>query len=115
MVLASIGLLPVAAVVGLGVWARRLARRTSAPPLARYVSYAFAVVGTLPILFGLGSGVYVAIGPVSGQTIDPSQKARALAEGISEAMNCSALGLVVAGIGALWLGFCTWRWRRRAT
>ncbi|MEO8875358.1 MAG: MotA/TolQ/ExbB proton channel family protein, partial [Polyangiaceae bacterium] len=28
--------------------------------------------------------------------VDPSQKARILAEGISEAMNCTAFGLIIA-------------------
>jgi biopolymer transport protein ExbB/TolQ len=30
-----------------------------------------------------------------GESVDPSQKARILAEGISEAMNCTAFGLVI--------------------
>ena len=35
-------------------------------------------------------------GAVGGESVDPSQKARILAEGISEAMNCTAFGLIVA-------------------
>jgi biopolymer transport protein ExbB/TolQ len=34
-------------------------------------------------------------------TADPSEKARRLAEGISEAMNCTAAGLVVGVLGAV--------------
>jgi len=44
----------------------------------------------------------------------PSTLIAALAEGISEAMNCAGIGLVVAAIGGFCLGFCTWRWRPSA-
>jgi hypothetical protein len=37
--------------------------------------------------------------------------ARALAEGISEAMNGGALAAVPAIVAAAWLLFCSWRWR----
>ena len=40
-------------------------------------------------------------GAVSGESVDPSQKARILAEGISEAMNCTAFGLIVALIALI--------------
>jgi hypothetical protein len=43
--------------------------------------------------------------------VEPSQKARILAEAISEAMNCIALALLVVFVGAGWIGF--WKWRRR--
>ena len=35
-------------------------------------------------------------GAVSAKSVDPSQKATILAAGISEAMNCTAFGLIVA-------------------
>jgi len=69
-------------------------------------------LAALAIAFGVIFGVVVGHGAVSGEGIDPSQKARALAEGISEAMNWSAFGLLIALVAALWLGFCTWRWRQ---
>jgi biopolymer transport protein ExbB/TolQ len=47
-------------------------------------------------LLGTVSGLITAIGAVSGESVDPSQKARILAQGISEAMNCTAFGLIVA-------------------
>jgi hypothetical protein len=53
--------------------------------------------------------VIVAVHPVGGVQIEPSEKARALAEGISEAMNAEALALLVAVLAAGWIGF--WRWR----
>lgn len=43
---------------------------------------------------------------------DPSQKARILAESISESINCGAFGLLAALVaGALW-AFAGWRIRR---
>ena len=54
-------------------------------------------------LLGTITGLIKAFGAVGGESVDPSQKARILAEGISEAMNCTAFGLMVA-ITAL-LGF----------
>ena len=50
-------------------------------------------------LLGTVSGLITSFGAVSGESVDPSQKARILAEGISEAMNCTAFGLIVAIIG----------------
>jgi biopolymer transport protein ExbB len=47
-------------------------------------------------LLGTVSGLISSFGAVSGESVDPSQKARILAEGISEAMNCTAFGLIVA-------------------
>ena len=40
-------------------------------------------------------------GAVAGGSIDPSQKATILANGISEAMNCTAFGLIVALLGLI--------------
>jgi biopolymer transport protein ExbB/TolQ len=47
-------------------------------------------------LFGTIVGLIKAFGAVGGESVDPSQKARILAEGISEAMNCTAFGLLSA-------------------
>jgi biopolymer transport protein ExbB/TolQ len=46
---------------------------------------------------GVLVGLIKAFGAVGGESVDPSQKARILAEGISEAMNCTAL------IVAIWV------------
>jgi len=56
----------------------------------------FANVAMLTGLFGTIIGLIKAFGAVGGESIDPSQKARILAEGISEAMNCTAFGLISA-------------------
>jgi biopolymer transport protein ExbB/TolQ len=54
-------------------------------------------------LFGTVEGLITAFGSVAGKSVDPSEKARILAAGISEAMNCTMFGLGAA-IMAL-LGF----------
>jgi biopolymer transport protein ExbB/TolQ len=66
------------------------------PRIARRTPY-LAVTANLAVLLGL-------LGTMTGLVkstccwccdVDPSQKARILAEGISEAMNCTAFGLVI--------------------
>ncbi|MBI4701958.1 MAG: MotA/TolQ/ExbB proton channel family protein [Deltaproteobacteria bacterium] len=52
-------------------------------------------------LLGTVSGLITAFGAVSAKSVDPSQKATILAQGISEAMNCTAFGLGVAIIGLI--------------
>jgi biopolymer transport protein ExbB/TolQ len=56
----------------------------------------FANLAMLSGLFGTIIGLIKAFGAVGGESVDPSQKARILAEGISEAMNCTAFGLISA-------------------
>jgi biopolymer transport protein ExbB/TolQ len=56
-----------------------------------------ALLANLAMLFGLlgtVSGLIVSFGAVAG--VDPSAKATLLAKGISEAMNCTAFGLMIA-------------------
>jgi biopolymer transport protein ExbB len=68
------------------------------PKIARRTGY-LALLANLAMLSGLlgtVSGLIQSFGAVSGEGVDPSQKARILAEGISEAMNCTAFGLIVA-------------------
>jgi len=56
-------------------------------------------------LLGTISGLISAFGAVGGHgggpSIDPGKKAELLAGGISEAMNCTAFGLIVAIIGLI--------------
>ena len=71
------------------------------PRIAKSTGY-LALLANLSMLSGLlgtVSGLITSFGAVSGESVDPSQKARILAEGISEAMNCTAFGLIVAIIG----------------
>ena len=70
----------------------RIAKRTGYLALLANLSMLCGLLGTV-------SGLITSFGAVSGESVDPSQKARILAEGISEAMNCTAFGLIVAIIG----------------
>ncbi len=73
------------------------------PMIAQRTGY-LALMSNLAMLVGLlgtVSGLIDAFGAVSGKSIDPSQKATILAAGISEAMNCTAFGLIVAIAGLL--------------
>jgi biopolymer transport protein ExbB/TolQ len=73
------------------------------PRIAKNTGY-LALLANLSMLSGLlgtVSGLIVSFGAVSGESVDPSQKARILAEGISEAMNCTAFGLIVAILGLI--------------
>jgi len=68
------------------------------PRIAKNTGY-LALLSNLAMLSGLLgtiAGLIKSFGAVGGESVDPSQKARILAEGISEAMNCTAFGLIVA-------------------
>jgi hypothetical protein len=105
----AIALVPALVVMGLWFWARWLGRRAGAPRWAVFIAYVFVVLAALPVVGGA-----VRIGARWGQDRGAGAKARALAEAISEAMNCCSLGLFVAVAGMIWLAVCTWRWRRVA-
>src|SRR3954465_11511446 len=73
------------------------------PRIAKNTGY-LALLSNLAMLSGLLgtiAGLIKSFGAVGGESVDPSQKARILAEGISEAMNCTAFGLIVAIIGLI--------------
>jgi biopolymer transport protein ExbB/TolQ len=61
-----------------------------------------ANVAMLAGLLGTISGLITCFGAVA--TADPSEKATLLAQGISEAMNCTAFGLLTAIPGLLFFG-----------
>jgi biopolymer transport protein ExbB len=68
------------------------------PKIAQRTGY-LALLSNLAMLSGLLgtiTGLIKSFGAVGGESVDPSQKARILAEGISEAMNCTAFGLISA-------------------
>jgi biopolymer transport protein ExbB len=73
------------------------------PKLAARTSYLglLANLSMLSGLLGTVTGLIIAFGSVGGESVDPSQKARVLAQGISEAMNCTAFGLAVAIVGLI--------------
>ena len=72
----------------------RLAQRT---PYLGLLSNLAMLTG----LFGTVLGLIKSFGAVSKPGVDQAQKATILAEGISEAMNCTAFGLLVAITGLL--------------
>ena len=104
-------LAPPASVVGLILWARGLSKAPGTPPYAAWVAYGLAALGGLAVAAGLSLGVVSTTSALNGEMVEPSERARHLGEGISEAMNCGALGLLIAAIAAAWVLF--WRWRAR--
>jgi biopolymer transport protein ExbB/TolQ len=73
------------------------------PKVTQRTGY-LALLANLAMLSGLlgtVTGLIKAFGAVSAKSVDPSQKATILAQGISEAMNCTAFGLGVAIIALL--------------
>jgi biopolymer transport protein ExbB len=73
------------------------------PKIVHRTGY-LTLLSNLAMLSGLLGTVYGLIesfGAVSGEGVDPSQKARILAAGISEAMHCTFFGLLVAIIGLI--------------
>lgn len=70
---------------------------------------ATALIGALGTLLGLVK----AFGATGGESTDPSEKARMLAEGISIAMNCTAAGLLLWLPSAITLTMLSRRQRAR--
>lgn len=97
----GIGALAVLFIFGLGGavvsrWlVRRVWRRRASLPLVVRV---LGVIAAVLIAFGaLGAvvGVVTAFRAVGGENVDPAQKARILAEGIAQAMNCVSFTLLI--------------------
>lgn len=73
------------------------------PKVSSRTAY-LALLANLSMLSGLlgtVTGLIKSFGAVAGASVDPSQKATILANGISEAMNCTAFGLGVAIIALI--------------
>lgn len=98
------------AVAGVVVWAGWLRSRNAVPPFAAWAAIGLAGIAALVIVAGVLNGCFVRA-TMFGD--DPSAKATALAEGISEVMNCRALGFLIAVAAAVWLGVW-WLVGRRA-
>jgi hypothetical protein len=99
--------------VPLFLWVLRLRRRRHIPMFAALASYALLAAA---LLFGLAAswGMFTVSNvddQVADGAVDPSQKARILAEGISESMHCAML-VGLALIGALaWILLAQRLWR----
>jgi hypothetical protein len=111
LLLAVVLLQPPASVTGLVAWTRRLRGSVGVPRFAVRVAYALAALAGVTIATGLVLGVVSAVGGVRDESAATSDRARHLAEGISEILNGSVFGLLPAGIGAAWILF--WRGRMR--
>lgn len=68
------------------------------PLIHRGIGYLalYANLAMLWGLFGTIAGLIKSFGSVGAESVDPSQKARILADGIAEAMHCTAFGLATA-------------------
>jgi hypothetical protein len=70
-----------------------------------------AVLVVLTVFFAFAPQTLLRLLPKAAE--DPSQKARLLAEWISELMNCGALAVLAGLIAALLWAFASWRNRLR--
>jgi hypothetical protein len=77
-------------------WAARRSRAVEHLRSLRRRAIACAVVAAFGAGLGVLLGLIKAFGAIGGESVDPSQKARILAEGISQAINCFAVGLVTS-------------------
>jgi biopolymer transport protein ExbB/TolQ len=68
------------------------------PAISRNIGYMalFSNLAMLCGLFGTILGLIGSFGSVASESVDTTQKARILAAGIAEAMNCTAFGLLTA-------------------
>jgi biopolymer transport protein ExbB/TolQ len=74
---------------------RRIWKRRKQTTLATRLIAVVVVVAATFGAVGTFVGMVKVFGAVGGESVDPSQKARILAEGISEAMNCFAFGFAI--------------------
>jgi hypothetical protein len=66
-----------------------------------WVALGLALFAALVGGLGTVTGLLSSFGAVSGADIDPTTKAKVLAGGISEAMNCCWSGAMIAGAAAV--------------
>jgi hypothetical protein len=111
VVVAAIAAVPLVFAACLWFWVRWLAKKTSTPRFATRVGYGVVTLSGVSIAWGFAMGLSAVSALGSGS---PQERSRSLARGIAETTNGGALGLVVALLGAVWLGFCTWKWRKSA-
>src|SRR5262245_51228865 len=102
-VLAAWLVVAIVGVVATALWVRRVWNRRHELPVWTRALAGLVAASAMFAAFGAVVGLTKAFGAVGGESVDPSQKARILAEGISEAMNFTAFGLLSA-IAAL-VGF----------
>lgn len=75
-----------------------------------------AAVLSVAAVVGIAVGLWVASGAAKGERVDPSQKARVLAEGLSEGINWAALAFVLSLPVGVAVAARRWRaWKRRTS
>jgi hypothetical protein len=100
----------VAIAISLAVWVRWLWMHYPASHRSLNTWMLTTVVLLALGVCGMLVGLIKAFGAVGGESIDPSQKARVLAEGISEGMNCSVFGLLPLLVMPVVLVVLTWKY-----
>jgi hypothetical protein len=96
--------------IGLALWARWLGRLYGVPPFVRYLVWVATgvwVLGAAGSILGLSRG----FGSLSDERLAPSERQRALAEGISEAMKAFAFSTGILLLVALLMLGLTWKYR----
>ena len=88
-------LLALVGAVATAVWSRRLLKRRKDLPLRTRVIDTLVAASAIVGAFGTVIGLVKTFGAVGGVSVDPSQKARLLSEGISEAVNATAFASFV--------------------
>jgi hypothetical protein len=83
--------------------------------MRRVLRVVLIVYGLLfvPAVLGATVGLVKSFGAVGGESVEPSQKARVLAEGISEAMNGAVFAMLIAVAGGIVFGVYRLVTRRR--
>ena len=94
---------------GLVLWARWLGRLYGVPRFVRHLAWFFAAVWALGAAWSV-MGMLEGFGAISSESVDPSQKARILAEGIAESMNALAISAALLLFGAVVMLVLTWRY-----
>jgi biopolymer transport protein ExbB/TolQ len=94
-ILAGMLLTGLVGLVATGWWMLRLWNHRNKLPLGTKIVAATVAVSASLAAIGVVIGLVKVFGAIGGESIDPSQRARVLAEGISEAMNISGLGILV--------------------
>ena len=101
---------PLVGVVGLVLWGRRL-EREGARRAVVWMAYGVATAAALIFVNPVVQAWLHAREAVPEGGVEPSQKARVLAERISEAMNGGTLATMVLVGGGVGIG--AWRWWER--
>jgi hypothetical protein len=95
--------------VGLVAWAWWLGGKYGAPRCVRWVGLGCAGVWLTLAVYSV-FGLIESFGSVSAESTDPAQKARVLAENISQSMWSAMLGMGVLAVGLVAMLVLTWRY-----